>query len=84
MPICLKADEALTACKKGKRDPTAEEAQLIAEAKSIRDKLVQVDVHDNLGVDAFEERPALVGTVERQKKAGVSFEAVTMGAQAAA
>ena len=73
------------ACKKGKRDPTAEEAALIAEANAMRDKLIQVDVHEHLGVDADAERPALVGTAVRQQKAGTSFEAVTgVSASAAA
>jgi len=75
MPICLEADKALTACKKEKRDPTAEEASLIAQADALRDKLVQVDVHQTIGSEStWEDRPALQGTTERQMKGVASFE----------
>ena len=83
MPVCLEADAALMSCKREKREPTTEEASLIAKANALRDILIQVDVHDNIGVDAQTERPALVGTALRQQKAGTSFEAVT-GVSAAA
>jgi len=87
MPVCLQADAALAACKKGKREPTAEEASLIAEADALRDKLVQVDVHEALGPleegNASYERPAVVSTTLRQQKGAASFEAA-VGAAAGA
>jgi acyl-CoA dehydrogenase len=77
MPICLEADVALSACKKEKREPTNEEAKLIAKADALRDKLVQVDVHEALGpledLDGY-QRPALASTVARQKKGLARFE----------
>ena len=86
MPVCLKADAALTACKKAKRDPTADEAKLIAEADVLRNKLVQVDVHETLGPledgNASYERPALVSTMLRQSKGAASFEAAVSAANA--
>ena len=85
MPICLKADVALTACKKEKRDPTADEAKLIAEADGLRDKLVQVDVHQTLGPLEAEEgyvRPAIVSTGLRQAKGAASFEQAVSAASA--
>jgi len=85
MPICLEADMALAACKKEKRDPTADEVKLIAEADQLRNKLVQVDVHETLGPledsNASYERPAIVSTAQRQVKGVASFQA-TMSASA--
>jgi len=87
MPICLQADAALTACKKEKRDPTADEASLIAEADSLRNKLVQVDVHEALGPleegDATYQRPAIVSTLQRQQKGAASFEAAVSASASA-
>ena len=85
MPVCLQADVALTACKKEKRDPTESEAALIAQADAMRDKLVQVDVHESLGpleVPGY-ERPAILGTTARQAKGAASFEQATSAAAAA-
>jgi len=66
MPICLQADAALSSCKKEKREPTLGEQKLIDAANSLRDKLIQVDVHEGLGPNEKGEfeRPALVGTKE--------------------
>jgi len=66
MPICLQADAALSSCKKEKREPTLAEQKLIDAANSLRDKLIQVDVHEGLGPNEKGqfERPALVGTKE--------------------
>jgi len=77
MPVCLQADLALSACKKEKRQPTNEEATLIAEADAMRDKLVQVDVHEHLGPleGGSYERPALVGTADRLSKGAANFQA---------
>ena len=86
MPVCLEADVALTACKKEKRQPTADEAVLIAKADALRDKLVQVDVHEAVGPleegNANYERPAIASTVQRQQKGASSFEAAVSAAQA--
>ena len=85
MPICLQADAYLTACKKEKRQPTADEAAVIAEADGLRDKLVQVDVHTTLGALEAQEgyvRPAITSTLERQSKGAASFGA-SLGATAA-
>merc|ERR1719240_2019988 len=58
---------------------TPDDPKLIAEADALRDKLVQVDVHEALGPleDGHPEyeRPALVSTVQRQQKGAASFEA---------
>jgi len=87
MPVCLEADAALMSCKKEKRDPTDAEAVLIAQADAMRDKLVQVDVHEKLGaledVEGY-ERPAIIGTATRQQKGVASFEASVGSAAATA
>lgn len=78
MPICLQADAALMSCKKEKREPTSDEAKLIMEADGLREKLVQVDVHEALGpleeADAAYERPALVSTQLRKQQGAANFE----------
>ena len=38
MPVCLEADAALMSCKREKREPTTEEASLIAKANATRAK----------------------------------------------
>ena len=85
MPVCLEADKVLTACKKEKRTPTADEAKLIAKADAMRDKLVQVDVHTELGPleegNADYVRPAIVQTNERLAKGSASFQAAVAAAQ---
>jgi len=86
MPICLQADAALSACKKERRDPTADEAKLIGEADALRDVLVQVDVHERLGpleADADYVRPAITQTTERLiAKGAANFHAATAAASA--
>ena len=86
MPTCLEADAALTACKKEKREPTATEAALIAKADALRDKLVQVDVHEALGPledgNADYVRPAITSTAQRQQKGAASFQAAVASATA--
>ena len=80
--------QALTACKKEKREPTADEAKLITEADALRDVLVQVDVHEHLGPLESEsgyQRPALTQTAERLvAKGAANFEAATAAASASA
>ena len=83
MPICLDADAALTACKKEKRDPTADEVKLITEADRLRDMLVQVDVHETLGSEPSAlERPALIQTAKILNKGAANFEAAVQAASA--
>ena len=42
---CLEADAVLSKMKKDKREPSEQEAALLAKAEALRDLLVQVDVH---------------------------------------
>lgn len=78
MPVCLQADELLAACKREKREITAEEASLVARADASRNELVQVDVHMELGPAASLEgsvRPALASTDRRMLlSVAASFE----------
>jgi len=86
MPICLEADVALAACKKGKREPTEKEAATIALADSLRNKLVQVDVHSALGPlerqDESYVRPALESTESRLLAGVANFDAARAAASA--
>lgn len=83
MPVCLEADGVLAACKKQKREPTEKEAAVLAMADALRNKLVQVDVHEKLGPLEQQEgyvRPAIESTgVRLMASATASFE----GARAA-
>ena len=86
MPVCLEADNILSACKKAKREPTADEAKVLAQATAMRDVLVQVDVHETLGpLEAQEgyERPALSSTAARLQQGAANFQAA-MSASASA
>jgi len=68
LPTCVKADEIATQLRREKRQPTVEEADMIAQADALRDVLIQVDAFEALTVEeAHDEyvRPALEGTVER-------------------
>lgn len=68
LPICVEADKIAASLRKAKREPTAEEAEKIAEADALRDVLVQVNVFDHLTAEEGQEgyiRPALEGTSER-------------------
>ena len=83
LPICVRADEAASVCKKERREPTVAEAKLIAQADALREKLVQVDVHAAVG--GLEERdgyvrPALVSTAQRLQKGAANFEAAVAAA----
>jgi len=86
MPICAQADVALAACKKERREPTEAEVKLIAIADTLRNKLVQVDVHDQLGPLEQQDgyvRPALQGTADRLGVAtAANFEAARSAASA--
>jgi len=46
--LAVEADGYLAACRKAKRQPTAEEAKVIAEAEELREKIIQVDAFDTL------------------------------------
>jgi hypothetical protein len=83
MPVCLEADAAASAAKKAKRAPTEAEATLIARADTLREKLVQVDVHAGVGpletggtieTGGSYVRPALASTKERLGAGLGSFE----------
>lgn len=68
LPICVEADKAASLIRREKRQPTADEASLIAKADAIRDVLIQVNVFENLTTEEAKEgyvRPALRGTAER-------------------
>lgn len=69
LPVCVQADQIASALRREKRQPTSEEAEVIARADALRDVLIQVDVFDK-GLTPEEcadgyVRPALEGTVER-------------------
>jgi len=68
VPICVEADQIAAKLRREKRQPTTEEAEIIAQADALRDVLIQVDVFENLTTEESMEgyvRPALAGTEER-------------------
>ena len=68
LPICIEANKVATSLRREKRDPTAEETDLIAKADALRDALIQVDVFEHATAEEAQPgyvRPALVGTEER-------------------
>ena len=78
MPVCLEADQILSACKKDKREPTADETKVLTQADAMRNELVQVDVHETLGpLEAQEgyERPAIASTTTRLQAGAANFQA---------
>jgi hypothetical protein len=88
MPACVEADAVLSDCKKSKRTPTEQEAAILAKAEALRDVLIQVDVHQQLGeLEAQENytRPALTSTQKRLQQAGTeNFEAAVAAASVSA
>jgi hypothetical protein len=88
MPVCLEADAVLMACKKDKRQPTEKEAKLLAEAEALRDKLIQVDVHEQLGEletgNKGYVRPALTSTQQRLDASGTANFGAAVSAAASA
>ena len=67
LPLVCKADAISSALRKEKRDATAEEAAILAEAEAVRDHLIQVDVFDHATEREKGEgyvRPAIQGTEE--------------------
>ena len=77
LPLCVEADAVEKMIKKERRNPTGAETELLAKAVAVRDKLVQVDVHEDLG--PLEEsnknymRPALESTEKRLKGSAADF-----------
>mmetsp|Transcript_41783 Transcript_41783/g.87697 ORF Transcript_41783/g.87697 Transcript_41783/m.87697 type:complete len:818 (-) Transcript_41783:145-2598(-) len=68
LPICMEADAVASALRREKREPTADETNLIAKADALRDALIQVDVFEHATAAEAQPgyvRPALVGTEER-------------------
>ena len=86
MPICFEADKVLAACKKNKSQPTDKEAALLALADELRNKLVQVDVHERMGPLEQQDgyvRPALASTEARLlASASANFDAARAAASA--
>merc|ERR1719271_1328788 len=74
LPTCLEADAVLSKMKKDKREPSEQEAALLAKAEALRDLLVQVDVHqEGIGADTTGRvRPALTSTEARLTAAGAA------------
>jgi len=68
LPHVVKADKIASMLRRENRQPTQEEAEIIAKADDLRDALIQVDAFDKLGanertIPGF-VRPALLGTEE--------------------
>jgi hypothetical protein len=68
LPACVEADQITSTLRKEKRSPTPDEADKIAKADALRDKLIQVNIFEHLtdkeGAEGY-VRPALLGTEER-------------------
>lgn len=65
LPICVEADKVASILRREKRQPTSDEADLIAHADAIRDSLIQVDVFEYATAQEAQDgyvRPALQGT----------------------
>lgn len=68
LPVCVEADRAASSIRREKREPTAQEADLIARADALRDALIQVDVFEHATAAEAAPgyvRPALQGTEDR-------------------
>ena len=68
LPICIGADKVATSLRREKREPTADETNLIAKADALRDALIQVNVFEHATAAEAQPgyvRPALAGTEER-------------------
>ncbi len=63
LPLAVKADKAVSAAKKAKRELTAEEKELVAKVQAAANDLVQVDSFEKLGLEKYQGddyvRPAL-------------------------
>lgn len=72
LPVCCEADRIAATIRREKRDPTPNEADVIAEADALRDVLIQVDVFEHATKEEASEgyvRPALAGTIDRLSNA---------------
>lgn len=68
LPVCVEADKVAASIRREKRQPTEEEADLMARADALRDTLIQVDVFEHATREEAEDgfvRPALTGTESR-------------------
>ena len=68
LPVCVEADKVAASIRREKRQPTEEEADLMARADALRDTLIQVDVFEHATREEAEVgfvRPALTGTESR-------------------
>ena len=78
--------QVLAACKKHKTQPTEQQAALLALADELRNKLVQVDVHEQMGPLEQQDgyvRPALASTEARlHASATANFDAARATASA--
>ena len=66
LPIWVEADNVATTLRREKREPTADETNLIAKADALRDALIQVDVFVHATAEEAQlgyMRPALLGMV---------------------
>ena len=73
LPVCLEADQIQSKLRKEKREPTAEEAEILVLATTLRDELVLVDVFDKHGPLEQQEgyvRPAIEATENWDLAAG--------------
>jgi len=62
LPVCVEADKIATTLRREKRQPTTDEADVIARADALRDALIQVDVFEHATAEEATEgyvRPAL-------------------------
>jgi len=75
LPVCVEADRIASLLRREKRSPTPDEQEVITHADALRDVLIQVNVFDKIGKEAYAgddyERPALVGTRERLQNADI-------------
>ena len=77
LPVVTEADALERKLKKERRQPTSSETELLESAVALRDELVQVDVHEVLGL--LEEqpgyvRPAILSTQRRQQGGPTAFD----------
>mmetsp|Transcript_15048 Transcript_15048/g.44924 ORF Transcript_15048/g.44924 Transcript_15048/m.44924 type:complete len:783 (+) Transcript_15048:160-2508(+) len=67
LPLCLEADAIQAACRKARKEPTADQRKILEAAAAARDEIVQVQAFEKLGAKEFEPgyvRPALAQTSE--------------------
>mmetsp|Transcript_41397 Transcript_41397/g.68862 ORF Transcript_41397/g.68862 Transcript_41397/m.68862 type:complete len:369 (+) Transcript_41397:1-1107(+) len=87
LPVAVEADAIASALRKENRAPSAQEAQLLEKAAAMREALVEVDVHDGLGIETYAEghvRPALSSTERRLAGIAADFGQAQSAAAGAA